>query len=152
MIIVRHTPGSALGLFRLSRRSKGLRIPYELRRRMWVAESVIYKTGSMPQGTLGFSASRPVISRGFYLGIWIKSKHKGMHFSRQTGSERDAYPPGVQIAGQSLPRQEKPTDRAAGTKTQTAGQAYQRQEVIRGRPVQPAGIIRKTVGCPFRYL
>jgi hypothetical protein len=79
MIIVRHTPGSALGLFRLSRRSKGLRIPYELRRRMWVAESVIYKTGSMPQGTLGFSASRPVISRGFYLGIWIKSKHKGMH-------------------------------------------------------------------------
>ena len=77
MIIVRHTPGSALGLFRLSRRSKGLRIPYELRRRMWVAESVIYKTGSMPQGTLGFSASRPVISRGFYLGIWIKSKHKG---------------------------------------------------------------------------
>jgi len=45
----------------------GLRIPFELKRRMWKAESVLYVSGSKPQVGLGFSGFRPVIIRGFYL-------------------------------------------------------------------------------------
>jgi hypothetical protein len=54
----------------------GLRIPFELNKRMWNEESPFYESGSKPQVGFGFSSFRPVISRGFYLLIRIESRYK----------------------------------------------------------------------------
>jgi hypothetical protein len=54
----------------------GLRIPFELNKRMWNEESPFYESGSKPQVGFGFSSFLPVISRGFYLLIRIESRYK----------------------------------------------------------------------------
>ena len=68
----------------------GLRIPFELNKRMWNEESPFYESGSKPQVGFGFSSFRPVISRGFYLLIRIESRYKvgltALSLARQIGA------------------------------------------------------------------